>query len=175
MRYIIQNLIVFLLLGCQLPPEPSEIQIQQKQTETREVQIEQKICTEVGCKDVLSLIFDPPISSTGNYIFQFSYSNGSRLCEYHLSVDDKDFCGNDIFVIRKDINSQEAKTNFIKPISGMEISMAPKTFTLNITRDGKRILMQSHSPIYSEYYPNGADCPPTCKSGQQRIQIPNNF
>ena len=175
MNHILQNLTFLCLLCCHLSSKPPEIQVQQQEPEKREIRIEQKICTEVGCLDILTLEFDPPISSLGNYVFQFSYSNGSRTCTYHLPTDDNDSCGNDIFIVKKDTNHQEPKTNFIQPISGMEISMAPKTFTLNITRDGKKILTQTHSPIYSEYSPNGADCPPTCKSGQQRIQISNNF
>ena len=175
MRYLLQNCVLLSLLGCQLSSKPPKIQVQKQEPEKREIRIKQKICTEVGCEDILSLDFDPPISSIGNYVFQFSYPNGSRICEYHLPTDGKDFCGNDIFIVKKDMNSHEPKTNFIQPISGMEISMAPKTFTLNIIRDGKKILTQTHSPIYSEYNPNGEDCPPTCKSGQQRIQISKNF
>ena len=175
MSHILQNLTCLCLLGCQLSSKPPEIQVQQQAPEKREIRIEQKICTEVGCEDFLSLAFDPPISSLGNYIFQFSYANGSRICEYHLATDDKDLCGNDIYILKKDTNSHKPKTNFIQPISGIEISMAPKTFTLNIIRDGKKILTQTHSPIYSEYNPNGEDCPPTCKSGHQRIQISNNL
>ena len=175
MRYLLQNCVLLSLLGCQFSSEPPKIQVQKQEPEKREIRIKQKICTEVGCEDVLSLDFDPPISSLGNYVFQFSYPNGSRICEYHLPTDDKDFCGNDIYILRKDTNSHKPKTNVIQPISGMTISMAPKTFTLNIIRDGKKILTQTHSPTYSEYKPNGTDCPPTCKSGQQQIQMSNNF
>ena len=175
MRHILQNLTFLCLLGCQLSSKPSEIQVQQQEPEKREIRIEQKICTEVGCLDILTLEFDPPISSLGSYVFQFSHSNGSRTCTYHLPTDDKDFCGNDIFIVKKDTNHHESKTNVIQPIFGMEISMAPKTFTLNIIRDGKNILTQTHSPIYSEYSPNGEGCPPTCKSGHQRVQLSKNF
>lgn len=175
MRYILQILASIDLLGCQLSSNPPSLQLQQEEIEKREIQIQGKICTEVGCEDILSLNFDPPISYPGNYIFRFSYVNGSRICEYHIPTDDKDTCGNDIVILKKNVNSHTPKTNVIEPISGITISMAPKTFTLNIIRNGKKILTQTHSPIYSEYSPNGRDCPPTCKSGDQQIRISNNF
>ena len=177
MRYILSILASINLLGCQLSSKPPQLQPQQEEIEKREIQIQGKICTEVGCEDVLSLTFDPPISYPGNYMFRFSYVNGSRTCEYHLPIDDKDTCGNDIFIIKKEkgSNSLEPETNLINPIFGLRMSMAPKTFTLKITRDERNILDQTYSPTYSEYSPNGQDCPPTCKSGDQRIQIPKNF
>ena len=102
------NVCSSLLLGCQFSSEPPKIQVQ-KQEPKKEIRIKQKICTEVGCEDILSLDFDPPISSIGNYVFQFSYPNGSRICEYHLPTDDKDFCGNDIYILRKDTSITNQK------------------------------------------------------------------
>ena len=144
MTYEILLKIVYFLVGLSIFTEPPATGSKTR-TGKREIRIKQKICTEVGCEDEVS-DFDPPISSPGNYVFQFSYPNGSRICEYHLPTDDKDFCGNDIYILRKDTNSHKPKTNVIQTISGMTISMAPKTFTLNIIRDGKKILTQTHSP-----------------------------
>ena len=176
MRYVYQNSILLFLLSCHSSSEPHYVKYKvQEKTEKEEIEIHSKICTDVGCLDILSLAFDPPISYPGNYVFQFSYANGSRTCEYHLPTDDKESCGNDISIKTKKIDPLELRMNPIKQIHEMVLLLTPETFDLNITRDGKKILHQTYSPTYSQYRPNGNDCPPTCKSGQQQIQISKTF
>ena len=71
----------FLFVGLSTLSELPKYRFKKQEPEKREIRIEQKICTEVGCEDKWSLDFDPPISSLGNYVFQFSYPNGSRICD----------------------------------------------------------------------------------------------
>ncbi len=112
------------------------------------------MCTLIGCRDALELTFS--IEPPGQYTVALTNSNGenhSITCnhgEISSSVDSPAICsaGTVIFY-----------------------AFTPADVTIEVSWQGGAYTISGH-PTYTSFQPNGADCPPTCRSGKLLVELP---
>lgn len=128
---------------------------------------EAKVCTEIGCRDGLSLTVDPSHKwKWGNYEFSFVMDNRSvtcrgelplRPCEEGPTVQCK---GGGVRVIESGCALPESQQGF----SSIEFDGRPRRVMVRIVHNFKPLVTRSLIANYEKVQPNGPMCAPVCYS-----------
>lgn len=127
----------------------------------------QKMCTQIGCLDGLTLRIDPDYDwKTGNYDLYFNLGGKSVICRGRLPLkpcdDGPTFqCGGSGVTIGE---SGCALPQNAHAISDIHIEGVPSTVSVIIKHNGQTIVTRRMVPEYQTSQPNGEGCGPVCKS-----------
>ena len=125
------------------------------------------VCTQIGCRDGLSLTVDPTRRwKWGNYEFSFVMDNRSvtcrgelplRPCEEGPTVKCK---GEGVRVIESGCALPESQQGF----SAIEFDGQPRRVIVRIVHNFKPLVTRSLIANYERVQPNGPMCGPVCHS-----------
>lgn len=130
-----------------------------------------KACTQIGCRDQF-VIHTPNVKlAAGTYSITVDADGKTSTCP--LVVDAKgaktDGCQGDAGVMLALPGSV--------PVAGAEggfslvFDKAPASIKVGVSIGKKKIADQGFTPVYRTFQPNGPDCKPTCKQGQETFTL----
>ncbi|MBK6923413.1 MAG: hypothetical protein IPH07_38860 [Deltaproteobacteria bacterium] len=130
-------------------------------------------CGTRQCTDLLrvSLIASAGVFDGGSYALAWSVDGVDDGCGFVLSGDAASCGGDPPCVLDGDCPAEFGFT--VPPHSVLvDIEPAPTQFSMTVLRDGEVIAESSFAPQYDTYFPNGADCEPSCRLGAASIDVP---
>lgn len=131
-----------------------------------------KICTQIGCRDQLVLQAPNVTLGKGTYLISVDADGKKASCPFEVTG--------------KEMKSEgcvgEAEVKLALPgsvpVGGAEGGFslvfmgAPATVKLRVTSAAnKKVSEQVVTPTYKTIQPNGPDCSPTCKQGQDSLTL----
>lgn len=124
----------------------------------------QMACTEIGCNDQLRIDFDKMIAR-----------------DYTVTVNvNNQMASADCTVVTFPDAAQPALANLTGGVegsvmcegNGVTLMIAPATATVSIaSADGKTTGTVTATPMYQDFAPNGAGCPPVCKQATETMPV----
>ena len=82
-------------------------------------------------------------------------------------------CGGDVEISVITAGCDKASEKGAAPavISELKLPASPKAATITVSRDGKKVGELKSAPQYKEVRPNGPDCDPVCKLGDDKLTV----
>ncbi len=130
-------------------------------------------CTEIGCESGLKIsIASNYIWVAGHYRFEFTIDSKKVLCWGSLPLKSCDSKSIQCTTSSPNIMIMESGCALPKASHGfgdINITSSPKSVSLQVLRNNKRIGQMKATPDYRTIYPNGKACPSKCE--QSAIEI----
>jgi hypothetical protein len=131
-----------------------------------------KICTQIGCRDQLVLQAPNVTLAPGKYLISVDADGKKASCPLEVAGKEMktDGCTGDVEV-------KLALPGSV-PVGGAEggfsllFTSAPASVKVTVTSAAKKkVADQAFTPTYKTLQPNGPDCSPTCKQGQEALTL----
>jgi len=132
-----------------------------------------KICTQIGCRDQLQLQAPNVKLAPGTYLLSLDVDGQSASCPLEISAKRE-------MTTHGCVGKAEVKLAFPGdvPVRGAEggfslvFGSAPATVKVKLVSSAQKVLSeQTFTPTYKTVQPNGPDCSPTCKQGEETLPL----
>lgn len=126
-----------------------------------------------GCRDPLqlSLVATGGVFVGGSYAVVIELDDDIQSCSFALSGEASDCSDDPPCVLDNDCDAQfgfAVLPHFV--LLGVE--PAAELVRLGVARDTTNLVDVTLSPEYQDYFPNGSDCQPVCKTASASIDVP---
>lgn len=130
-------------------------------------------CGMLACEDRLriSLVAAAGVFDGGAYTLAWAVDGVEDGCGFVLSGDATACDGDPPCTLEGDCNAEfglAALPHFVL----VDVVPAPQQFSLAVLRDGSVIAQTSFAPQYDIVYPNGPDCPGSCRVAAAALDVP---
>jgi hypothetical protein len=120
-------------------------------------------CTEIGCTEGLGVIIHPAGSSfpPGDYQIEATLDGTANVCTFTI-----DSAGA--------VANQQCDVFFLALTASNLLMIgypAAATLDLSIRIDDVEVHADQITPSYTQFAPNGEDCPPTCAQAEIDVQL----
>jgi hypothetical protein len=131
-----------------------------------------KICTQIGCRDQLVLQAPNVKLAPGTYLISLDADGKKAGCPLEVTGKEMKTQG-----CTGDLEVKLALPGNV-PVSGAEggfslvFNAAPASVKVTVTSAAKKkVADQAITPTYKTVQPNGPDCSPSCKQGQEALTL----
>lgn len=132
-----------------------------------------KICTQIGCRDQLQLQAPNVKLAPGTYLLSLDVDGKGASCPLEINAKKEmstHGCVGDPVVklaFPGDVPVRGAEGGF-----SLVFASAPTTVKVKLVSSAKKVLSeQTFTPTYKTVQPNGPDCSPSCKQGEETLEL----
>jgi hypothetical protein len=136
-----------------------------------------KICTKMGCVGALTVAVDGGAKlAKGKYVVEVEADGKKGKCSFvapGFCGDKAPRCEGEVQLDLVTAGCDKASEKGAPPpaLTELKLPTSPKSATVVVTRDGKKVGEAKLTPDYKENRPNGPDCDPVCKVAEARIEV----
>lgn len=136
-----------------------------------------KVCTRAGCTGALTVAVEGGDKlAKGKYLIEVEADGKKGSCTFAapgFCGDKAPKCGGDVEISVITAGCDKASEKGAAPavISELKLPSSPKAATITVSRDGKKVGELKSAPQYKEVRPNGPDCDPVCKLGDDKLTV----
>jgi hypothetical protein len=130
-------------------------------------------CGELQCSDELlvSLVALAGVFDGGEYTVAAKIDGVTESCGFSLGGEASECSGDAPCVLENDCNAEfgfSVAPHFVL----LRVRPAADLVQLGIARDTSTLVDITLAPEYDDYWPNGSDCEPVCKTASASVDVP---
>lgn len=130
-------------------------------------------CGELGCNDELlvSLVALGGVFEGGRYTVAAKIDGLTESCGFAVSGEASDCAGDPPCALDNDCDAEFGFT-VLPHFVLLRVRPAADLVQLGIARDTSTLVDITLAPEYDDYWPNGSDCEPVCKTASASVDVP---